>query len=503
MSVRAKRTDARAEWRRRQSIAAAQRRALFSFVAVADGHVKQLALLNDMARRVLVMCSRRAGKTYAMAAILLATAVGNPRSNSVYLAITKGQAKRTIWTDTWIALCDAWGVECTHNRTELVTSFPNGSHVYFGGTDDLRHIITELGQKLTLAIVDECQDQSSAVLKSLAEKILPPALADMSGRLILSGTIPETPSGYFWKQWERAKEGKSSWSTHNWSMLDNPHMKDPAGELAAHLADTGLPEDDPGIQRDWKGLITFEATALAFRYDKHRNGFQPGSEERDPLGKWVTRIAPKEIIDKCEFFCVGGDQGKFDRMVVQVFGWSSKHREMYQVYEWASVRDHGGAFSAFGRPLDQIRQLFGECQHYFDFGGAKLTVDNFRTDFGVYVLDPAKKADRRGQVERLNTLMKAARFFCMIGSDLEGDFETTKWDKDLRAKGKFEWSSDNHPDAADAGRYASQGYFDGYEPPPPPVPEEARGFEDDGADKPPWYDADMAQLLPDGPSELY
>ena len=447
------------------------------------------------------MCSRRAGKTYAMAALLLATAMGNPGSNSVYLAITKGQAKRTIWTDTWIGLCDAWGIDCTHNRTELVTTFANGAHVYFGGTDDLRHIITELGQKLTLAIIDECQDQSSAVLKQLTEKILPPALSDGGkGRLILSGTIPDTPSGYFWKQWEAAR-----WPRHNWSMLDNPHMKDPAGELASHLLDTGLTEDDPGVQRDWKGIITFDATALAFRYDKHRNGFQPGTTEVDPLGKWTIRIAPKEITDRCEFFCVGGDTGKFDRMVVQVFGWSSKHKEIYQVYEFASIKDHGGAFSSFGPPLDQVRRLFGHVNHYFDFGGSKMAIDNFTTDFGVYVLEAAKKADRKGQVERMNTLLKAARLFCMIGSDLEGDFLTTKWDKDKREKGTYEWSSENHPDAADAARYASQGYFDASTEAPTPPKEEQRGFEDDDnpAEAPPWYEQDLDNIVPDGPSELY
>jgi len=495
--------------RRRQIERNRARAALFTLIAVADGHVKQLNLLNDKARRVLVMCSRRAGKTYAMAAILLATALANPGSNSIYLALTRGQAKRTIWNDTWVPLCDAWGIDPNcHNKTELVTTFANGSHVYFGGTDDLRHIITELGQKLTLAIVDECQDQSSTVLKQLVEKILPPALADMSGRLILSGTIPETPSGYFWKQWERAKaDGGKSWSPHNWSMMDNPHMKDPAGELAAHLQDTGLPESDPGVQRDWKGIITFDATALAFRYDLHRNGFHPGTTETDPLGKWTTRIAPKEIIEKCEFFCVGADQGKFDRMVIQVFGWSSKHRELYQVYEWTSVRDHGGAFSAFGPPLDQVRKLFGHCNHYFDLGGSKLAIDNFTTDHGVYVLEAAKKVDRKGQVDRLNTLMKAARFFCMIGSDLEGDFLTTKWDKDKREKGQWEWSSENHPDAADAGRYASQGYFDGTTEAPPPPKEEQRGFEDDdlqpGQEPPAWYEKDLDAVVPDGPSELY
>jgi hypothetical protein len=455
--------------------------------------------MQDKSRRILALCSRRAGKTYAMATILMATALAQPGSNSLYLGLTRAAAKKTMWTEIWIPLCAKWGAVCTHNASELTTTFANGSHVYFAGTDDERHIETNLGFKLALAIIDECQSQTRAILKRLVEGILPPALSDAGGRMIMAGTIPEAPAGYFWEQWQSKR-----WSMHNWSLFENPHFKNPHEELAAHLAVSGLAPDDPLILRDWWGRIVFDATALAYRYDKDRNGFAVGSEERDPLGKWVKRIAPAEIIKLCDSFSVGGDQGAVDRNVIQVTGWSSKHRDVYQVYEWATIRSHQGAWSGFGPQLDQIRRLFDPDRHFFDFGGSKLTLDNFTTDFGVYVLHAAKKGDRKGQVDRLNDLLLTGRYHAMIGSHLEGDFLKTQWDRQARERGAWEWSSHNHPDAADAARYSVQGYFDAYEPPPPPQPEEARGFEDDEtAGKVPWFEDDMQQLLPDGPSELY
>lgn len=464
---------------------------LFTMLAVADGHVKQLALLQDARRYILALCSRRAGKTYAMATILLATAREIAGSNSVYIALTRGQAKRIMWTEIWKPLCEKWGAQCSHNEADLATTFANGSHVYFSGTDDVEHIKTQLGSKLTLAIVDECQSQKDSVLEPLVKVILPPALSDVGGRMILAGTIPESPAGFFWKSWQSGR-----WSMHNWSRFDNPHLHDQAQMLADFLDLTGLDADDPLVLRDWYGKLVFDPTALAFRYVLERNGFAVGSEERDPGGHWVTRIAPADVIASCTEFCVGGDPGRHDRSVLEVIGWSTKHRDVFQVYEWATKRNAIDAWSGFGPRLDQIERMFHPGRHFVDFGGSTLTLDNFRTDFGVYVLHAAKKIDRKGQVDRANDLLQTGRAHVMIGSDLEGDMLKTQWDKNQREKGKFEWSSHNHPDAGDAYRYAEQGYFDAFTAPPPPKPEEQRYF-DDGVEQPPWFERDMEELLPD------
>ncbi len=500
-----KKAAARAEMSRRQALAMATMLASFSYSVIADGHAPQLRLMTDVSRNILALCSRRAGKTFAMATILLATARANPNSNSIYIALTRGQAKRIMWLEIWKPLCAKWGVppDC-HNEADLATTLPNGARVYFTGSDDSAHIETYLGAKFILAILDECQAARRAVLQPLVERILPPALSDVGGRMILAGTIPESPAGYFWEQWK-----SGVWSNHNWSRFENPHLKDQQQMLADFLRISRLPPDDPLVLRDWYGKLVFDATALAFRYDKDRNGFAPGHIEKDTLGKWITHVAPPEIIKLCDQFSVGGDQGKHDRNVLEVNGWSSKHRDVYQVYEFATTENHGGAWSAFGPRLDEIRKLFGDCRHFFDFGGSKLTMDNFRTDHGVYVLQAAKKVDRKGQVDRVNELYQQARKHLMWGTALEGDCLTTKWDKDGRAKGQWEWSGDNHPDAGDADRYSVQGYFDGYVEPEEPktqaelAAEEVRRILEESEDEAPWFEKDLDNLLPDGGSTLW
>ena len=501
-----KKSAARAEMQRRHAAHMAERRAQFSIEAACAGHPKQQAFARDQSKYIIAMCSRRAGKSSAIVRMMAEQAMRKP-SVILYIALTRGQAKKLMWTDLggmWLTFLADWGIEAKHDRAELITTFPNGSTVQFSGTDDLKHVETKLGSKLDLAIVDESQSQMTAVMDRLCVGILPPALSDEGGRLVLAGTIPESPAGFFWKQWD-----KKTWSPHSWSRFENPFMKDQRLRLDEFLAMSGLPESDPLVQRDWHGVITFDVTALAFRYDRDRNGFLCGSVTKDPLGKWTTFIAPPEIIKKCKFFCVGGDQGGSDRCSVEVNGWSDEHQEVYQVYEWSTTENHGGAWSGFGPRLDEIKALFGDLRHFFDFGGSKLTMDNFRTDHGVYVLQAPKKSDRKGQVDRMNGLYQQGRKHVMKESALETDCLTTKWDKDAREKGKWEWSSDNHPDAADADRYSCQGYVDGYVPPEAPKTQSQLADEDvkrvleEGENEAPWFQKDLDNLLPDGGSTLW
>jgi hypothetical protein len=78
----------------------------------------------------------------------------------------------------------------------------------------------------------------------------------------------------------------------------------------------------------------------------------------------------------------------------------------------------------------------------------------------VPMIAAAKKSARRFQVDRVNDGLSLGEIHIPIGSALEGDLIKTQWDKDERQKGNFEWSSHNHPDVADAFRYAAHAYYE-------------------------------------------
>lgn len=482
-------------------------------------HVKQLAAVVDTARFIILLCSRRAGKTRAIAIRFLLRSLRTPGSNCIYIALTKPQARNVaMWEPIWKPMLKRLGIACKHDETEMITTFPNGSTVRFTGASDVRVIETELGSAIDEVVIDECQSSPASVLLPLVKRILPPALGDRRGTLILAGTIPEVDGGLFMDVWKN-----SNWSKHNWSQMENPHMPDPMGELREFLAaNPGLSMDSPIIQRERFGRFVYDKNATAYMYDQGLNGYTPEfypwgdttmsngiqlpANDGESTGRifipsgsmlaakplpWVEWIAfaidPAADSDRVSIQGIGW--GKGSHKVQHLFDWTSdpamKHTtsEMYAVAGLAN-RNYGGAH---GRGLYPWKH---------DAGSARNTIDNLQRDFGIPIVLAARKGSLKDGVDRVNTLLREGRLMLMIGSSWEEDAQKARRDPDAWARGKFQWASTWHPDASEAGRYALEHYFDGYEAPPARPPEETRGFEEESTA--PWFNRDLDELLPDG-----
>lgn len=455
-------------------------------------HAKQLEFMLDEQRRIALMCSRRAGKTYGIAGRLAKRAVERPGSNRVYIALTKDQTRHvTMWEPIWRPLCARLQL-CTekdHDETSMVTYLPNGSTIRFTGSDDIRKIPTELGGALDEAVIDEAQDQADRVLVPLVEKILPPALG-IGGTLMLSGVVPDVAAGFYWRTWLA-----NGWSNHNFSMFDNPHYENPQGVVDEYLrSHPGLTVDDPLIQRDYYGRFVFDPKATAYTYQSALNGYVP--EEPD----WL-QAAYSSGLDFCHPIRPGVDgDPRYGLMaakplarlppghVQHVFDWSSPRGAKLSTHQYYAVaalaQRHfsaisGKAFSLAidpGANVDRV-SIQGWCWdshpgyvHWrYDAGSSQNTIDNLRRDYGIGVILAAKKTDLRGQVDRFNDTLTRGRARVMIGSALEQDLETARWDKDAQARGQLKWSSNWHPDPSEAARYALQDYFEGRIEPERPV----------------------------------
>jgi hypothetical protein len=255
-------------------------------------HAKQLAAVLDTARFIILLCSRRAGKTVAILNRFVLRCSKRP-SNCVYIALTKDQARTIAWDPPvgigWKRLIrehfgeasDSW-----HNETRMVTTFPNGSQVRFTGASDVKHIETELGSSIDEVVIDESQSSPLSVLHPLVSRILPNCLTDRRGTMILAGTIPEVDGGLFMDKWKN-----SNWSKHNWSQMENPHMVDPMGELMEQLAaNPGLTLDSPVIQRERFGKFVYDKNATAYTYDIGLNGYAP------TLLPWADEVMATGIV---------------------------------------------------------------------------------------------------------------------------------------------------------------------------------------------------------------
>lgn len=467
----------------------------FSPELLAANHVAQLAFVRDRSRRTHVMCARQAGKSWGDVIVLIANALERPNTTNIFLGLNSVAVRMNIWEpivsrmfDRFVDLDRGW-----FNETRMLIRFPNGSRIIFGGYDDFRHIRNLLGGRLDggIVVLDEAQE-APALLSELLDVILPPMLTPTS-RVILSGTIPDTPAGRFYEE-----RSNPSWSHHNWGRLANVHTPEAREQLTQYLSDTGLSEDDPQIQRDWFGRAVFDPSATAYRYNVERNGYRaevpdwltalylaavngvgkdsgrdilyahpPKEDKRDGARYGLMAARPH---DGVRIFSFAIDPGaNSDRAAIEGVGWGEKTRDLQHVFEWSSPRGMqlttGQIFAVAGLAQRIFAGLGGIIEWRYDAGSSQNTIDNLLNDYRIPVILAAKKSDLQGQVDRCNDLLVSGRDKIMIGSALEQDYLRARWDKLAIAAGQRRWASSWHPDPSEAKRYATAPYFDAYKPP--------------------------------------
>jgi hypothetical protein len=79
---------------------------------------------------------------------------------------------------------------------------------------------------------------------------------------------------------------------------------------------------------------------------------------------------------------------------------------------------------------------------------------------------PALKGpgSKKAGVDRMNDVFSQRQCLVIEGGALEEDLVKSKWSSLARNVNKWEWSSDWHPDVADAGRYGLEKFLQTAEP---------------------------------------
>jgi hypothetical protein len=443
----------------------------FSLEAAAAGHAKQLCMTTDQARHIIALCSRRAGKTTGIADRYAHRSMARADGNRIYVALNSIQARDIMWEPIWKPLCQRWRLPVRHNETRMVSRFDNGSKVRFTGTDDTETIRKELGAGLDEACIDESQDQKDSVLRPLVERILPPALADRAGTIILAGTVPEVEAGLFWDIWKAG-----TWSAHNWSLFDNPHMREPMQRLREHLEkNPHLTEDSPIIQREWFGRFVFDSAVVAYGYSQDRDAYAPTRQsdeddlraELEAAGIRIQSLMAAVPHAGIEFFSVGIDPGGGDRFPVQVWGWGERVPYVQHVFDFCPPRDAGLSWGKVELVLRYVARHYPTGWWFYDAGGSDVELDTFHRDTGIPAIAAARKSDTKGQIRRVKNLLEERRGRVMRGSSLEEDFQKARRDPSAPHNGGWKWDPRWHPDSSEAARYALAPYFDSYAAPAP------------------------------------
>lgn len=428
------------------------------------GHPKQAAFVADClvpGSSVQVRCSRRAGKTFGIC-LALATVASSRTCNSVYFGLTSKAVHRSVWLQIWLPLMAAHFPEARNIEADHLTIFPNGSTVVFLGTDDLKFVETALGSSIDgLAVIDESQSQTDDIMDALVDRILPPALSDDrgagSGTLVISGTIPEAPTGRAHESWH----AENGYKKHAWNRFDNPFLKNQERALREYLAKRpALTIDSPIVQRDWFGVEVFDPSMRAW------TGFV---DALYPEGNLYDGEAPP-----CEFYSAACDPGGQDEYAIITMGWSRNSPLIYQADEWCTGEGEKVPLSRVRDECIRIDNRYHPFSWAYD-SNSQNTNDTFTSDFGIMLIRPAVKSDFRGQFDRMNDLLAQRRLLIRKGSVLHRDMLKARLNPKAYANGGDPWHSSYHGNCHDAARYALAAYFNSRpkEAPPPPTREQA------------------------------
>jgi hypothetical protein len=367
----------------------------------------QYRFFADPAKRKAALCSRRAGKTEAIAAWLLDGAKDSPGGLSLYVALSRNNCRLILWaTMEAIEARHKIGLRFKEQDNQLMIITPNGHRIWLAGCKDSAEIEKFRGMKFRRAAIDEGASYGP-YLRELVDDVLGPALLDLNGELAIIGTPGAIPVGFFFEVTTGEGVGhdaSAQWSTHSWTCDQNPYIQlndvdecDREAEIkAAEDRDYCNPrveafleaektrhnwmDDHPTYLREWRGVWIRDEGALVYPYNPELNQFRRLPSDDDEV--WS--------------YAIGCDVGYEDDTAFVVAGFRRYHPEIYIVY--AEKRKHMIP-SAVAARLEMLQRKWKASTIIMDTGGmGKGYAEECHQRYGIYCM-PAEKTKKRAYQE--------------------------------------------------------------------------------------------------------
>lgn len=263
-----------------------------------ERHPKQRAFVADPSRNKAAFTTRRAGKTWADAAILIIAATSVPGTPAqpawaAYVAIDKIEARRLMWDQVKFQL-DVEGIRYKANETRLEIRVEGGGMIGLWGADDKAEIEKFRGMPFSVVILDEAAS-FGPYFDRMCKEAIGPALSDYRGQLVMTGTAGASCVGYFYDvTTDIVADRAEGWSVHSWSVADNVFFprwaakaargEDWSADVAEMMVEertrANWTETSPGFLREWGPRWIRDVAGMVYRYSRERNGWR-GELERN------------------------------------------------------------------------------------------------------------------------------------------------------------------------------------------------------------------------------
>lgn len=391
---------------------------------------EQLDFVLDPAYFKIAVTSRRAGKTVSCAADLTWTALEYPDTISLYLTLSRNNAKKLIWPELK-RIARKFKLSVDFNESELSATFPNDSIIYCSGASDRTEIEKFRGLAIKKAYIDEGQS-FPAYIKDLIDDVLSPALMDHDGTLSMIGTPGPVPSGFFFES-----SHSTGWSKHKWTFFNNPFIIAKSGKthmemLQRVLEQRGVDIHHPSVQREYFGNWVTDVDSLVYHYEPTKNHYQ-----ELPKGTYT--------------YILGVDLGFNDADAIAVLAYNDASKATYLVEEKVTRKQ------GISDLVDQIEQLRGRYEIskiIMDQGGLGKKIAEEVVRRWKLPVEAAEKHRKNEFIELFNDSMRTGQFMANHNTQFADECQKVEWDLEKSTPDRKVISKRFHSDICEAVLYA-------------------------------------------------
>lgn len=388
---------------------------------------QQDKFVDDPSQFLSALCTRRAGKTNALAIKFIKTMQKHPNSLSRYIALTRDSAKDIMWP-VLQDMNERMGLQADLTESNLTMTLKNGAKLRLFGADMQNFIRRLKGAKSPAVAIDEAQDFGPH-LETLIDDVLTPTIMDYKDSwLAVTGTPGPIPRGMFY---DITEGGIGDYSVHRWSLYQNPYIPDAGSFVAALKARKKWDDKNPTYLREYQGLWVLDLESLLIRYD--------------------AKIADFIDLPQQKYtYIMGIDLGFNDADALAVIAWSETDPTTYLIEE---VVAHKQGLTELVQQIQLLQSKYDIAKLVIDEGGlGKKLAEELRRRHHIPV-QPADKARKMENVAFLNDALRTGMFKARRNSRFVQDSYALQIDHEKTTPDKIVVKKGFHSDIIDAVLY--------------------------------------------------
>ena len=294
---------------------------------------KQLEVMNSGNGTRLICCSRRAGKTHLLVAMLMVECLRSPRTRCMYIGETM-ELSESLINVTANNIVDQCRLKDKRGRRLDWRHFDNGSEILVRGLSNTKDPDQIRGAAAKVIVIDEFFHLKSELLEYMQREVLEPMQMDYADdyMFVCAGTPPRVKGTYgevVWRTWDVPH--------FSWTWRDNPHpvsMEDREEFVEKALRDKGLDWGSSFARREYNGEWAYDDDLLLYpeyhTYDKKEA---------------MPSIRPSRIL-------FGIDYGVGDNDTIWGCVWNDDEQRGYQFWE-----DKFNRLDIMDRSISQLEYL--------------------------------------------------------------------------------------------------------------------------------------------------